>query len=411
MSRGTVICNLAARTDAGVVRSNNEDNLIMADLMTGQSLSEHCQLSYPLHHNSILMVVSDGVGGGNSGEVASELTVFAIKDALMRLPKHISAHDRLEAAVEEANNIVWNESRSNPNVKGMAATVTAILIDEDLAYIAEVGDSRAYLVRGGNIKQVTMDQSFVAHLVAKGVVKPENINQHARKNVILQAIGANEAVKVAVTMLQLQQGDALLMCTDGLSNMITIDEICHLVENLSPWAACKQMVELAKQRGGTDNITLIIAKFDGDGLAGNNSPGSGKLEMLSSFDPEQEIRKSHKRTNLLGNFSISNMYYGSPEPLPDHQKVNSLAFFPNSAVLRQECQALIEYLDYCYHLMLIKSEQVKQATEWLAGQGVQYAYLPELLAEIQTGLEQIQQAKQTAVSLMSAFDSNTNKEK
>src|SRR5262249_7122365 len=140
---------------------------------TGQTLPEACQLTYLPDGVSLLLVVSDGVGGKQCGEVASKMTVLAIKDALVRLPKEISAFDRLVAAVEEANNIVWGEKLINPATKGMAATVTAALVEGNQAFIAEVGNSRAYLIRSGNVRQVTTDQSLVAHMVAKGLIKPE----------------------------------------------------------------------------------------------------------------------------------------------------------------------------------------------------------------------------------------------
>src|SRR5262249_32487826 len=107
MGERTVISHISGRTDMGMVRTNNEDNLILADLKAGGSLPGYCQITYPVDDNALLLVVSDGVGGGAAGEVASELTVLAIKDVLIRLTRENSAHDRLVAAVEEANNIVW----------------------------------------------------------------------------------------------------------------------------------------------------------------------------------------------------------------------------------------------------------------------------------------------------------------
>src|SRR5436309_2155660 len=155
MANKNVISNIAARTDIGLVRTGNEDCLIMADLVTGRSLPESFQLNYPIDENSLLLVVSDGVGGVEGGEVAGELTVLAIKDTLMRLSKEVSPYERLVAAVEEANNTVWklNQANTNKKKKKMAATVTAALIEGDHVFIAEVGDSSAYRVRTGIIKQ------------------------------------------------------------------------------------------------------------------------------------------------------------------------------------------------------------------------------------------------------------------
>ncbi|MEW6731233.1 MAG: protein phosphatase 2C domain-containing protein [Acidobacteriota bacterium] len=408
MENGTVICNVAARSDVGVVRSNNEDNLIMADLMTGESLPENFQLNHRVGENTLLLAVSDGVGGALYGEVASELTVFALKDALMRLSRSVSASDRLVAAVEEANNIVWNERRTNPIMQNMAATVTAALIEDNQVFVAVVGDSRAYLVRDGKIKQITTDQSLVAQLVARGALKPENADHHPQRNMILQAIGGSEAIQVAVNMFQLSQQDVLLLCTDGLSNMVNTDEMRYLVENLSPTAACDQLISLAKQRGAPDNVTVILAKFGGDGL-NTHIPANGLtsyLATLSTYDPEQESRKSHKRTTLLGGASISDRYYGTTGDLPAIQKVDSLAAFPNSALLKQECQRLQEYLDYCQHMLTVKGNQFEQAAQWLEEQGTHYANLPEALAQIESGLEHLKEVQRTAAYLLQALEKN-----
>lgn len=412
MSEGMITCNVAACTDVGVVRTNNEDNLILADLAAGQNLPLSCQVKTTVENNSLLMVVSDGMGGAEYGEHASELTVFAVKDALRRLPRSISAYDRIVAAVEEANKIVWDEGIANPHMKGMGATVTAALIDGDRVFIAEVGDSRAYLIRGNNIKQVTTDQSFVAMLIARGALKPEDAVQHPRKNVVLQSIGVQEAVQVAVSMFQLKRGDTLLLCSDGLSNLVHTGEMLYFAESQTPDEACRRLVDLAKQRGGPDNITVIIAKFDGDGLAVNTEQKglTGMLQTLSIFNPEQEAEKSHKRTQLLGNSSIASRYYSGAsaveEPQTKMQIVTHLGNFPNSALLKQECHNLFEWLEHCEQVLHLKIEQIEQAAQWLENQGVYYVNVPDALETVKTGLENLERAKQAVRELFGVFGDN-----
>jgi PPM family protein phosphatase len=406
MGEGTVVTTIAGMTDVGMVRTNNEDSFVMADLAAKQSFTTSSELSYKLGDSSLLLVVSDGVGGGEAGEVASEHTVISIRNALMGLSRELSAHDRLVAAVEEANHVVWTESSENEEWKGMAATVTAALIEGGTAFIAEVGDSRAYLVRSGFIKQVTTDQSFVAQLVSRGLLKPEDAVEHPRKNVILQAVGAREIVKVAVSMFQIQQGDILLLCSDGLSNQVNTGELLFFAENKEPEEACKQLIDLAKQRGGPDNITVIMAKFGGEGLTLNNQEPAkltGLLQNLSTYDPDQELEKSHKRTQLLGNSSLSGRLYGQQVGASPMQTVTNLTTCPNSPALKEECERLIEWLNYSHQLLSVKSSQVIQAAQWLENRGHFYVNYSEVLQQIKTGLEHIEKANEVAAVLLKEF--------
>jgi PPM family protein phosphatase len=406
MAERTVICNAAARTDVGLVRQNNEDNYIAADLGTGESLEDAFQLNSPFGENSLLLVVSDGVGGGSCGEVASKMTVNVIKESLARLPRQISAYDRLVASVEQANNVVWKKRAENPEMESMAATATAALIEEDQAYIAEVGDSRAYLIRTGNIKQVTTDQSFVAQLVLKGIIQPEQAIWHPRKNVILQAIGSNDTVKVAVSMFRLQRGDTLLLCSDGLSDLITPEEMVQYSDQYPPAMACEKLVELANQRGGRDNITVVLSKFNGSGLNSPVKPTrlTGVLQTLSTFDPEQKVQKTHLRTNLLGNSFLGNFTDSGKFDIPTRFHTVTLSAFPYSEGIKQECQSLVEYLDYCQQLLALKSAQIEQAVQWLESQGGKYSDLSQRLSEIESGLNQISEVRRAVNNLLKAFE-------
>ncbi len=403
----TITCTIAAITDVGMVRKNNEDNFILADLVAGQSLPSWCETTHRVGENAILLVVSDGMGGAEYGELASELTVLSVKDALMRMSRNISAHDRVVAAVEEANHVVWQEGETQPHLKGMGATVTAALIEDDQAYIAEVGDSRAYLIRGANIKQVTTDQSFVAQLIAKGLLKPEDAVEHPRRNVILQSIGAQDAVQVAVIMFQIKQGDSLLLCSDGLSNLVTTGEMLFFSENMEPHLACQKLVDIAKQRGGQDNITVIIAKFSGNGLEiSKDAKGlTGMLQTLSSFNPEQNTEKTHKRTQLLGNSSIIERYYGgnSQDPSGKPQSIDSLASFPNAEIIKDESEKLLEWLDYCHQILEFKGDQTQEASDWFAAQNVNFTELTNVLNKLKEGVGGLNKARDAVRELIKTF--------
>ncbi|KAF0249090.1 MAG: hypothetical protein FD167_1514 [bacterium] len=409
MEKDLVFSNIAGCTDVGLVRDNNEDAFLMADLILGRTLPDTFHVSHRLGENSILLVVSDGVGGSNGGEVASDLTVLAIKDALLRLPKTISPYDRLVAAVEEANHLVWSERQNSTALGNMSATVVAALIESNQVYIAEVGDSRAYLIRKNNIKQVTTDQSFVAQLVIRGILKPEQAIKHPRRNVILQSIGNKDAVKVAVSMFQLQRNDILILCTDGLSNLVRADEILQVSSSLSPENACWRMIQMAKERGGQDNITLILGRFYGDSLTSDVSVSrlTQAVKPLAVYDPDEVIEKSHKRTRYLGNAAIVSKLYGSSEfqHLPRLTPTDSLANFPNASIIKQEWKMLMEHLDYCYQILALKPEQVEQAAQWLESNGMQYTKRDAILKQLQENLEQLKTVTDTISQLRKEWDS------
>ena len=148
----------------------------------------------------------------------------------------------------------------------MGATLTAVLVDQKTAYVAEVGDSRAYLLRAGQLKQLTRDQSLVQMLVDQGLMHPDEAEHSPRKNILLQAMGSVEEVHAAIGQVELRKGDRLLICSDGISNAITHQELLEILAKNEPWPACAQLIQLANDRGGEDNLTAVVAEFDGPGL-------------------------------------------------------------------------------------------------------------------------------------------------
>jgi serine/threonine protein phosphatase PrpC len=169
----------------------------------------------------------------------------------------------------------------------MGATLTAALIERTEAYIVEVGDSRAYLLRAGELPQLTRDQSLVQMLVDAGQLSPEEARHSPQKNVILQSIGLADDLRVAIGRLQLRRGDTILICCDGLSNAITDDEIRRILGANDPTGACAGLIDLANERGGKDNLTAIVARLDGSDLlpASPHESVTATFDVLRAFTP------------------------------------------------------------------------------------------------------------------------------
>src|SRR5256714_1206532 len=255
-----------AGTDIGMHRSGNEDAFLVADLTTGTVGLGPEMSTHPMGERGSLLIVSDGMGGAAAGEVASELAVTTIRETLMESPPDLDTVARLRTATETANERIWNEAQANPELNGMGATVTAVIAQSGLVYIAQVGDSRAYLIRGQQIKQLTKDQSFVQMLIDAGAIQPEQAAS-VPQNVIMQALGTQPNVKVALTTIRLCRNDCLLLCSDGLSNKLGPDEMKQAVEQAGDLKnACRALIDIANERGGEDNITVVLARFDGEDL-------------------------------------------------------------------------------------------------------------------------------------------------
>lgn len=243
-------------TDVGLARSNNEDAFRVMDLTAAESVevSEHTLVE--LGPRGMLLVVCDGMGGEKAGEVASALAVDVICAHLASSREEDPAA-ALRGAVEHANELVVSAA-TEPQRRGMGATVIAVLIRGAHAYTAEVGDSRAYVLRGGTLTQITTDQTYVQLLLDQGVLTPETVKGSTAKNVVLQAIGKAPQLVVAQHRLALRNGDRLLLCSDGLSSYVTDAEIGGvLASRVSLDEACADLVALANDRGGHDNITAV----------------------------------------------------------------------------------------------------------------------------------------------------------
>lgn len=273
----TINLALYAQTDVGMVRSGNEDNFLILDLTTGKSWTAneeepHELLTYAQGFYGSLLAVSDGMGGALAGEVASRMAVETVRDRMLQLQAHevygkMPFAERLRLSIEEANLLINGESQTNPAHKGLGATFTAVATQGTHLYFGQVGDSRAYLIRQGKIYRITKDQSLVQQLIDAGQITEEEAETHSYRNVILQALGAHGNVNVEVNALPLCQLDTLVLCSDGLSGKMNQNEIAQLVNEARDFkTACQQLINLANDRGGEDNITVVIAQFSGPGL-------------------------------------------------------------------------------------------------------------------------------------------------
>jgi PPM family protein phosphatase len=277
---GPIKVHLFGRTDVGQVREHNEDNFLVADLSRksrGLLESDREQIVGP---RGALMAVCDGMGGAAAGEIASQLAVDIIYE---RMAEGVSPTDRNEFArrivrsIEEAGLTIYNEAKADRTRRGMGTTSTVAALMDNHLFLGQVGDSRGYILRQGKLVQVTRDQSLVNQLIEAGQLTEEEAETFEHNNIILQALGTSDSVQVDLTFVELRQGDMLLLCSDGLSGMVRADEMREVLSTArEPLDACKILTEKANQAGGHDNITCIVARFEGPGL---KPPMPGEPEL------------------------------------------------------------------------------------------------------------------------------------
>lgn len=270
--------HIFAMTDVGRVRNGNEDNYLIADLTKRDSWTAtngktfNSAICIEQGEFGSIIAVADGMGGALAGEVASLLAVSIVRDKLLQIQSdpntvYVSKFEKLRTAIQTANEKIFNESRDNAEYSGMGSTITAAIIDGDVAHVSQVGDSRCYLVRDGNIVQITKDQSLVWQLVERGIMTEDEAEKHMSRNVILQALGVQSNVNPVFDTVTLKQDDILIFCSDGLSSKVKSQEMLEILDDFSDIKlATERFVELANQRGGEDNITVVVAHFEGEGL-------------------------------------------------------------------------------------------------------------------------------------------------
>ncbi|HUR93630.1 MAG TPA: protein phosphatase 2C domain-containing protein [Gemmatimonadales bacterium] len=274
MTGSLVQVSVFGKTDLGRTRDHNEDTFLVADLSTGNASLHPEVRRHEVGPRGSLFMVADGMGGAAAGELASAMAADLIYRHLATVwaaDEDASAERfafRMKEAVELANQQIYGYAREHPEVRGMGTTVTAAGVNGQDLYLAQIGDSRAYLIRNGTAIQLTKDQSLMQRLVDAGELTEEEAEQSERRNIILQALGPDPRVKVDLTHQPLRRGDTLILCSDGLSGLVRREEFPALVHRHSELSdLCGALIDQANERGGPDSITVVVAHFEGDGLA------------------------------------------------------------------------------------------------------------------------------------------------
>ena len=262
---------VGSATDIGRVRERNEDSVLV---------------------DPPLYVVADGMGGHRGGQVASQVALETMEELATEGPGSLAEH------VRRANRAVWDRSVEDERLSGMGTTLTAARIDGASALIAHVGDSRAYLLRDGMLRQLTTDHTLVDRMVKSGEITEAEAEVHPHKNVLTRALGTDEQVEVDEDSIALVDGDRLMICSDGLTGMVTEDQIQAILENSDhPQQAADRLVKAANRAGGIDNISVVVLDAIGEGVEENESAGGrGRLARPS--------RRSFARWGLRAGLAI-----------------------------------------------------------------------------------------------------------
>ena len=235
----------AARTDVGRARDRNEDSF---------------------YGGAHVFAVADGLGGHNAGDVASKIAIEPIKELDRKIDDILADRvpDSLTDTVLEANRAVYRKAQADAKVRGMGTTLTAVAIADGAAHLAHVGDSRCYLLRGGAMNQLSNDHTLVARMVQEGKLTPEEAEVHPQRSILTRALGAEPEVDVDSLHIDLQKGDRLLLCSDGLSSVIgeeLIRQVLSTTDELDD--GCQRLIDEANAHGGPDNITVIVVEVTG----------------------------------------------------------------------------------------------------------------------------------------------------
>jgi PPM family protein phosphatase len=304
---------LYAKTNVGRVRAGNEDNFLVLDL-SGQGAwtgSDGEAIPDGLGHfevgpKGVVLVVSDGMGGALAGDVASRMAVDTVREMLLNDGDGDSACDPeaplvecLKNATDYANFAIHRRSQEDPHCSGMGATLTAAAVTPDGVGLLQVGDSRGYIIRAGQIKLATKDQSLVQQLVDVGQISEQEAETHMFRNVILQALGAQPELQPVTGLVRVFRGDLLLLCSDGLSGKLRGEDMLRIVQESEGdlRRACEALVDEANERGGEDNITVVLARLEGDDLP---PPDTNRITVeMPAQEPDDTIGHDDDTTERL----------------------------------------------------------------------------------------------------------------
>src|ERR687890_293426 len=304
---------LYAKTNVGRVRAGNEDNFLVLDLSgqgawtgtDGEAVPEGLG-RFEVGPKGVVLVVSDGMGGALAGDVASRMAVETVRDMLAGAEDGEGATEAdstlvesLKNATDYANFAIHRKSQEDPHCSGMGATLTAAAITRDGVSLLQVGDSRGYVIRGGQIKLATKDQSLVQQLVDVGQISEQEAETHMFRNVILQALGAQPELQPVTGRVKVYRGDVLLLCSDGLSGKLRGEDMLRIVRDSGGdlKRACEALVDEANERGGEDNITVVLARLAGEDLP---PPNTDRITVeLPAQEPDDTIGHEDETTERL----------------------------------------------------------------------------------------------------------------
>jgi PPM family protein phosphatase len=287
---GGIKISLRGLTDQGRVRKNNEDSLAACDLSSGDVRLGPFALDATLGDSGLLLLVADGMGGQACGELASRMCSEQLPNKLLEAVRQRQTVDRrdlreaVNTAFEAANRSIFEASRADFTCHGMGTTATAALLHGDYLLVAQVGDSRAYLIRNGQLLQLTRDQTFLNYLVEIGAVDASSDSvSDPRRSVLTQAMGTAEELQVVLTGVELCQGDRLLLASDGLYSMVPAGQLLSIAAGDDLAACGRSLIKAANENGGSDNITVILADISGNGLPAANP---GKPVQVDDLGPK-----------------------------------------------------------------------------------------------------------------------------
>jgi protein phosphatase len=306
---------LYAKTNVGRVRAGNEDNFLVLDL-SGQSTwtgSDGEAIPdglgrFEVGPKGVVLVVSDGMGGALAGDVASRMAVETVREMLLggedadgdgACDPEAPLVECLKNATDYANFAIHRKSQEDPHCSGMGATLTAAAVTQDGVGLLQVGDSRGYIIRGSHIKLATKDQSLVQQLVDVGQISEQEAETHMFRNVILQALGAQPELQPVTGRVRVYRGDVLLLCSDGLSGKLRGEDMLRIVQDSGGdlKLACEALVDEANERGGEDNITVVLARLTGDDLP---PPDTDRITVeLPPQEPDDTISHEDETTERL----------------------------------------------------------------------------------------------------------------
>jgi PPM family protein phosphatase len=278
----------AGATDPGRKRRRNEDSYVL---------------------DPPLFAVADGMGGAQAGEVASRLAAAAFRE--YHEADELPAAERLAAIVQEANRRIYERAREDAQASGMGTTVTSALLEADRLVLGHVGDSRAYLLRGDEVTQLTDDHSLVADLVRSGRLTPKEAEAHPQRSVITRALGTDPEVDMDAIAVDVQPGDVFLLCSDGLTTMVTDDAILRIVRDAASLEdAARELVRAANRGGGEDNVTVVLFRID----EGEDPALDETQAIAANGDPGDDI---DLEDTLSGLEAAAPAAAAPPEPPPE----------------------------------------------------------------------------------------------